>query len=91
MKTDNARTIRSNRVWLEESACDLEEFRAIVERTTDLSDYPYASDIKSKVLIYDSAAVRKPHCPYFHWRGESETLEAVSKPRIVKFAPRLIL
>jgi ectoine hydroxylase-related dioxygenase (phytanoyl-CoA dioxygenase family) len=59
MKTDNARTIRSNRVWLEESACDLEEFRAIVERTTDLSDYPYASDVKSKVLIYDSAAVRK--------------------------------
>jgi ectoine hydroxylase-related dioxygenase (phytanoyl-CoA dioxygenase family) len=59
MKTDNAKTIRSDRVWLEESACDLEEFRALVERTTDLADYPYASDVKSNVLIYDSTAVRK--------------------------------
>ena len=59
MKTDNSKTIRSNRVWLEEAACDLEDFRALVERKTDVADYPYASDVKSNVLIYDSAAVRK--------------------------------
>ena len=59
MKDDNAKTIRSNRVWLEEGACDLEDFRALVDRTTDLADYPFASEVKSNVLIYDSAAVRK--------------------------------
>ncbi len=30
-----------------------------MERKTDLADYPYASEVKSNVLIYDSAAVRK--------------------------------
>jgi ectoine hydroxylase-related dioxygenase (phytanoyl-CoA dioxygenase family) len=58
MKTDNSKTIRANRVWLEEAACDLDDFRALVERRTDLADYPYASEEKSNALIYDSAAVR---------------------------------
>ncbi len=59
MKTDNSRTIRGNRVWLEEAACDLEDFRQLVERTTDPADYPYAAEVESNVLIYDSATVRR--------------------------------
>ncbi|MDW5313460.1 phytanoyl-CoA dioxygenase family protein [Rhizobium sp. PL01] len=57
MKTDNSLKQRADRVWLTEAACDLEEFRAEVERTTVLADYPHAAAIEKNVLIYDSASV----------------------------------
>lgn len=57
MKTDNKARQRIDRVWLTEEACDLEAFRAEVERQTDLSDYPHASGCEKNVLIYDSAAL----------------------------------
>ena len=59
MKADNALKLRSDRVWLTEEACDLEDFKAIVERSTNRADYPHASEVASNVLIYDSATVRK--------------------------------
>jgi ectoine hydroxylase-related dioxygenase (phytanoyl-CoA dioxygenase family) len=58
MKDDNAKLIRSNRVWLAEKSCDLGEFRRIVERTVDLADYPFASEAASSVLVYDGLDVR---------------------------------
>ncbi len=57
MKTDNKARQRIDRVWLTEEACDLEAFRAEVERQTNLSDYPHASGSEKNVLIYDSAAL----------------------------------
>ncbi|HEX2137971.1 MAG TPA: phytanoyl-CoA dioxygenase family protein [Microvirga sp.] len=57
MKTDNVGKLRSDRVWLSAEACDLGEFRHLVERTTNLADYPFASEVASNVLIYDGAAV----------------------------------
>ncbi|GHI03285.1 phytanoyl-CoA dioxygenase [Streptomyces cellostaticus] len=42
------------RAWLSEQDCDLGTFRALVTRTTDLADYPYASSVESGVLVYDS-------------------------------------
>ncbi|NUS68750.1 MAG: phytanoyl-CoA dioxygenase [Ensifer adhaerens] len=57
MKTDNKARQRIDRVWLTEEACDLEAFRAEVERETSTSDYPHASGCEKNVLIYDSAAL----------------------------------
>ena len=59
MKDDNARRLRSNRVWLTEDACDLEAFKPFVERTANRADYPYAADLASNVPLYDAEAVRK--------------------------------
>ncbi|NNH57385.1 phytanoyl-CoA dioxygenase [Rhizobium laguerreae] len=57
MKTDNQQKLRADRVWLSEDACDLDEFRALVEKTTALADYPSASAVEKNVLIYDSRKV----------------------------------
>ncbi|MGO6905137.1 phytanoyl-CoA dioxygenase family protein, partial [Rhizobium ruizarguesonis] len=46
-----------DRVWLSEDACDLDEFRALAEKTTALADYPSASAVEKNVLIYDSRKV----------------------------------
>ena len=59
MKADNELKLRSDRVWLTEEACDLDAFRAIVERPTEQDDYPFASEVASNILIYDAARVRK--------------------------------
>jgi ectoine hydroxylase-related dioxygenase (phytanoyl-CoA dioxygenase family) len=57
MKTDNIQKLRADRVWLTEDACDLNDFRALAEKTTALSDYPHASAVEKNVLIYDSRKV----------------------------------
>ncbi|HEV7322996.1 MAG TPA: phytanoyl-CoA dioxygenase family protein [Ensifer sp.] len=54
MKTDNGARQRIERVWLTEEACDIEAFRAEVERQTRLADYPHAVGCEKNVLIYDS-------------------------------------
>ncbi|MFC5212698.1 phytanoyl-CoA dioxygenase family protein [Streptomyces coerulescens] len=46
------------RAWLSEHDCDLADFRELVERTTDLADYPYASAVEREVLVYDSDRLR---------------------------------
>ena len=58
MKTDNIAKARSDRVWLTADECHLEDFAALVERTTNPADYPFAAEIVSNVLVYDAAAVR---------------------------------
>lgn len=57
MKTDNNARQRLDRVWLSEDACDIEAFRAEVERQTNLADYPHALACEKNVLIYDSASL----------------------------------
>ncbi|WP_217208036.1 phytanoyl-CoA dioxygenase family protein [Streptomyces sp. AC550_RSS872] len=47
------------RAWLSEHDCDLAGFRELVERTTDLADYPYASSVEREVLVYDSERLRR--------------------------------
>ena len=58
MKDDNAKRLRSDRVWLTEESCDLDAFRALVERTVNRADYPFASDVVSNVLVYDALEAR---------------------------------
>lgn len=41
--------------WLSERDCDLDAFRALVERTTDAAAYPHASGTERNVLLYDAA------------------------------------
>ncbi|MBB4568861.1 phytanoyl-CoA dioxygenase family protein [Rhizobium leucaenae] len=57
MKSDNLQKLRADRVWLTEDACDLDDFRALAEKTTLLSDYPTADHVEKNVLIYDSRKV----------------------------------
>lgn len=57
MKTDNLQRLRADRVWLTENACDLDDFRALAEKTTTIADYPGASSVEKNVLIYEGHAV----------------------------------
>src|SRR5690242_18258857 len=41
-------------VWLSERDCDLDAFRALVERPTDRSAHPLASAVERNVLLYDA-------------------------------------
>jgi ectoine hydroxylase-related dioxygenase (phytanoyl-CoA dioxygenase family) len=43
---------------LSERDCDLADFRELVERGTDLADYPHAVGVEQNVLVYDSERLR---------------------------------
>ena len=43
--------------WFEAARCSLDEFRSIVERPTDVDDYPHASRTEQGAVIYDAAAL----------------------------------
>jgi ectoine hydroxylase-related dioxygenase (phytanoyl-CoA dioxygenase family) len=45
--------------WLTEQDCNLEEFRALVEQTTDGDDYPAASAVEDNVLVYEAGRLRQ--------------------------------
>src|SRR3712207_268710 len=38
--------------WFTAEDCRLEDFRAVVETTTDLGEYPYADEVREDVLVY---------------------------------------
>ena len=38
--------------WFTAADCRLDDFRALVEQKTELSDYPHAADVVDNVLIY---------------------------------------
>ncbi|MEU3144834.1 MULTISPECIES: phytanoyl-CoA dioxygenase family protein [unclassified Streptomyces] len=42
------------RPWLSGQDCDLDAFRALVERTTDLAAHPHAAAVEQNVLLYDA-------------------------------------
>ncbi|MEW1775070.1 phytanoyl-CoA dioxygenase family protein [Streptomyces sp. NPDC086777] len=46
------------RSWLSQQDCDLDAFRALVERTTDPAGYPHASAVEGNVLVYDGERLR---------------------------------
>src|SRR5688572_12091895 len=45
---------RSTPGWYTAEDCRLEDFRAVVETTTDLADYPSADEVRENVLVYGS-------------------------------------
>lgn len=56
MTTTAAPTTRPARYA--ESDCRLDDFAALVERTTDLADYAHADRVEQNVLVYDASALR---------------------------------
>ena len=38
--------------WLSREDCDLEDFRALVEQTTDVADYPHAEAVRQNAVVY---------------------------------------
>lgn len=40
-------------------ACNLDDFRSVVEQTTNLADYPLASAIANNAVVYEAAALRR--------------------------------
>ncbi len=42
------------RSWFRPEDCRLDDFRAVVEQTTDPADYPYAESVEQGVLVYGS-------------------------------------
>ncbi|MFE3167872.1 phytanoyl-CoA dioxygenase family protein [Streptomyces sp. NPDC059224] len=50
--------------WLSPQDCDLDTFRALVERTTDPAAYPHASAVEGDVLVYDSERLRAAESPH---------------------------
>ena len=41
-----------------EADCQVQDFAALVDQVTELSDYPHAADVQLNVLVYDAAALR---------------------------------
>ena len=62
---------RQRRVWLQPDAGSVAEFERALDRETRLADWPFATEIASKVLIYDGDAVRTAEAS-----GEAEALMA---------------
>jgi ectoine hydroxylase-related dioxygenase (phytanoyl-CoA dioxygenase family) len=52
MTTSNLATGRPS--WFRPEDCRLDDFRQVVEQTTDPADYPYADSVEQGVLVYGS-------------------------------------
>jgi ectoine hydroxylase-related dioxygenase (phytanoyl-CoA dioxygenase family) len=40
--------------WIDQSGCDIAEFRRIVETPTDIGDYPHAQAVETDIVVYDA-------------------------------------
>jgi ectoine hydroxylase-related dioxygenase (phytanoyl-CoA dioxygenase family) len=49
----------TQRIWVSEADCRLEDFRRLVERHARLADYPLASAVHSNVLTYDGEDIHR--------------------------------
>ncbi|MFD5258064.1 phytanoyl-CoA dioxygenase family protein [Streptomyces bobili] len=49
--------------WLSERDCDLDAFRALVERETDVAAYPHAASVERNVPVYDGDRLRGGSAP----------------------------
>jgi ectoine hydroxylase-related dioxygenase (phytanoyl-CoA dioxygenase family) len=58
MDTQSLASRRRQKVWLSADAGRIDQFRALVERSTDPADWPFASAVEKNVLIYDGERVR---------------------------------
>ena len=59
MRHDNSARLRCIRVFFTEATCDIDDFRALIDRTVDPLAYPFAADVVSNTLVYDGDTVRK--------------------------------
>lgn len=44
--------------YFDPSACDITSFRELIDRTTDVDDWPHAAAVEKNIPVYDMAALR---------------------------------
>jgi ectoine hydroxylase-related dioxygenase (phytanoyl-CoA dioxygenase family) len=73
--------------WFAPDDCRLEDFRAVVETTTDLADYPYADEVRENVLVYGPRLREHVTTPEGRRDVQAELARALTDgPGIVVFA-----
>ena len=73
--------------WFTAEDCRLEDFRAIVETTTDLVEYPHADEVREGVLVYGARLRDSLATPEGRRDVQSELARALADgPGIVVFA-----
>jgi ectoine hydroxylase-related dioxygenase (phytanoyl-CoA dioxygenase family) len=78
---------RSAPGWFTADDCRLEDFRALVETTTDLAEYPYADEVRENVLVYGSRLRNHVATPEGRRDVQAELARALADgPGIVVFA-----
>jgi ectoine hydroxylase-related dioxygenase (phytanoyl-CoA dioxygenase family) len=79
-------TVTDRPVWLTAADCRLEDFRAVVEQTTDPHDYAYADAIESNVPIYGAGLRHHVGTPEGRREVQAELTRALADgPGIVVF------
>src|SRR3712207_3345574 len=80
-------TARTAPGWFTAGDCRLEDLRAVVETTTDLSAYPYADEVRDNVLVYGSRLRNAVMTPEGRRDVQAELARALADgPGIVVFA-----
>src|SRR3954452_3899315 len=78
---------RTTSGWFTPDDCRIEDFRAVVETTTDLAEYPYADEVRENVLVYDSQLRNHVATPEGRRDVQAELARALADgPGIVVFA-----
>ena len=73
--------------WFTADDCRLEDFRAVVETTTDLAEYPCADEVRENVLVYGSRLRDSVATPGGRRDVQAELARALTDgPGIVVFA-----
>jgi ectoine hydroxylase-related dioxygenase (phytanoyl-CoA dioxygenase family) len=73
--------------WFTTDDCRLDDFRAVVETTTDLADYPYADEVRENVLVYGPRLREHVATPEGRRDVQAELARALTDgPGIVVFA-----
>jgi ectoine hydroxylase-related dioxygenase (phytanoyl-CoA dioxygenase family) len=73
--------------WFTADDCHLEDFRAVVETTTDLAGYPHADEVREDVLVYGSRLRDHVQTPEGRRDVQAELARALADgPGIVVFA-----
>jgi ectoine hydroxylase-related dioxygenase (phytanoyl-CoA dioxygenase family) len=78
---------RTSPGWFTADDCRLTDFRAVVETTTDLADYPYADEVRENVLVYGTRLRNHVATPEGRRDVQAELARALADgPGIVVFA-----
>ena len=73
--------------WLRPEDCRLDDFREVVEQTTDPADYPYADSVEQGVLVYGSRLRDHAAAPEHRRAVQAELARALlDGPGIVLFS-----
>src|SRR3954464_8668121 len=76
--------------WLSAADCSIDDFAAVVEQKTDLSDYPSADSVDRKVLVYGERLRAAIGSPTGRAAVQSELIRALTTgPGIVVFKQAL--